>query len=217
VSAAEPLIISAAICGGEHGREATPHLPITPAEIAESIREAHAAGAAIAHVHVFDDAGRPTPDAARYAEVLEHLGRCDVVVKLTTAPGGTPTDAERMAALRALAPEIASVDAGSMNFGDGLFANELPFLRTLAGAMLEVGTRPEVEVFDEGMLATALRLRDEGLLEDPLARSWPGLRRPRPGGAGVQSRGRAARRRHQRALSWRRSGARRAWWNRGLR
>jgi 3-keto-5-aminohexanoate cleavage enzyme len=163
-----PLIVSVAVCGGEHGREATPHLPITPREIAESIRAARAAGAAIAHVHVFGEDGRPSPEVAPYAEVLEHLGDCDIVVNLTTAPGGSPSDEERMLALRGLAPEIASFDAGSMNFGDGLFANELPFLRTLASAMLEVGTRPEVEIFDEGMLATALRLRDEGLLEDPL-------------------------------------------------
>jgi 3-keto-5-aminohexanoate cleavage enzyme len=184
-SGAEPLIVSAAICGGEHGREATPHLPITPREIAESIRGARAAGAAIAHVHVFDAEGRPSPEVAYYAEVLDHLGDCDIVVNLTTAPGGSPTADERMLALRELAPELASFDAGSMNFGDGLFANELPFLRALAGVMRELGTRPEVELFDEGMLATCLRLRAEGVLEDPL---WCQFVLGVPGGAPATAR-----------------------------
>ncbi len=180
-----PLIISAAVCGGEHGREATPHLPITPAEIADAIRGARAAGAAIAHVHVFDEAGRPTHEAGRYTEVLEHLGDCDVVVNLTTAPGGTPTEDQRLEALQALRPAIASFDAGSMNFGDGVFENSPAFLRRLALAMQEAGTRPEVEVFDEGMLATCLRFHDEGLLEDPL---WCQFVLGVPGGAPAHAR-----------------------------
>jgi 3-keto-5-aminohexanoate cleavage enzyme len=164
-----PLIVTAAICGGEHGREATPHLPMTPAEIADSVEGAVAAGAAIAHLHMWDDAGRPTQDLERYREVASLLaGRgCDVVLNLTTGPGGEPSEQERMLPLR-LRPELASFDAGSMNFGDGLFRNELPFLRRLAAAMRAAGTRPELEVFDLGMLATCLRLRDEGLLDEPL-------------------------------------------------
>lgn len=164
-----PLIISAAICGGEHGREATPHLPMTPAEIAESVAGAAQAGASIAHLHMWDDAQRPTQDLARYREVARRLAAdgCDVVLNLTTGPGGEPTEEERLLPLR-LRPELASFDAGSLNFGDGLFRNELPFLRRLAAAMREAGTRPELEVFDLGMVQTCLRLRDEGLLDEPL-------------------------------------------------
>lgn len=162
----EPLIITAAICGGEHGREATPHLPVTPVEIAASIREAHAAGAAVVHVHVWDADGCPSPAPELYREVYDHLD-CDVVVNLTTGPGGDPSEDERLLAL-SLGPELASFDAGSLNFGEGVFINELAFLRRLAAAMLEAGTRPELEIFDEGMIGTCLRLRDEGLLEEPL-------------------------------------------------
>jgi 3-keto-5-aminohexanoate cleavage enzyme len=162
-----PLIITAAICGGEHGREATPHLPLTPADIAASVRGAHAAGAAVAHIHVWDADARPSQDLELYREVYARLDGCDIVLNLTTGPGGEPTEAERMAPLR-LRPELASFDAGSLNFGEGLFRNELPFLRRLGRAMREAGTRPELEVFDLGMIATCLRLRDEGVLEDPL-------------------------------------------------
>jgi 3-keto-5-aminohexanoate cleavage enzyme len=164
-----PLVISAAICGGEHGRDATPHLPITPAEIVESILGAHAAGAAIAHVHVWDEQGRPTQALDRYRDVCARVADagCDVVLNLTTGPGGEPTEAERMLPLD-LHPELASFDAGSLNFGEGVFRNDLPFLRRLARRMREAGTRPELEVFDLGMIATCLRLRDEGLLDEPL-------------------------------------------------
>lgn len=165
----DPLIITAAICGGEHGREATPHLPMTPAAIADSVAGAAAAGAAIAHLHMWDDAERPTQDLDRYREVAARLHErgCDVVLNLTTGPGGEPTEAERLAPL-ALRPELASFDAGSLNFGEGLFRNELPFLRRLAAAMRAAGTRPELEIFDLGMLETCVRLRDEGLLDEPL-------------------------------------------------
>jgi 3-keto-5-aminohexanoate cleavage enzyme len=119
----QPLIISAAICGGEHTKAATPHLPQTPQEIADSAYEAFEAGAAIAHVHVWDDQGRPTQDLAAFREVYRLLGeRCDMIVNPTTGPGGDPPDEERMLPLQ-LAPELASFDAGSMIFGDGVFIN----------------------------------------------------------------------------------------------
>jgi len=97
----DPLIISVAVTGGEHGREATPHLPVTPAEIAESAYEAHVAGAAVAHLHVRDDDERPVHDLARYAYVANRLReRCDMVVNLTTDPGGETTDEEQPIAAR---------------------------------------------------------------------------------------------------------------------
>jgi 3-keto-5-aminohexanoate cleavage enzyme len=90
-----------------------------------------------------------------------------VILNLTTGPGGEPSEDERMLALL-LKPELASFDAGSLNFGEGVFINDLPFLRRLAAAMHDAGTRPELEIFDEGMIGTCLRLRDEGLLAEPL-------------------------------------------------
>ena len=163
-----PLIISAAICGGEHTREATPYLPQTPVEIAESAHAAYEAGAAIAHVHVWDENGRPTQDLEFYREVYRLLSeRCDMIVNVTTGPGGDHTEEERMLPLT-LRPELASFDAGSINFGAGVFVNSPQFLRRLAERMAESGTKPELEIFDAAMIENCLRLADEGLLEEPL-------------------------------------------------
>jgi 3-keto-5-aminohexanoate cleavage enzyme len=163
-----PLIISAAICGGEHTRTATPHLPQTPREIADSAYAAYEAGAAIAHVHVWDEHGRPTQDPHLYREIYRLLGeRCDMVVNITTGPGGHPSEDERMLPL-ALRPELASFDAGSMNFGEGVFLNSPDFLRRLATRMARAGTKPELEIFDTAMIENCLRLAAEGLLSEPL-------------------------------------------------
>lgn len=164
----QPLIISVAVTGGDHGREKTPHIPITPREIAESAHEAHLAGAAIAHIHVRDDEGGPAQALDRYRFVIDYLAeRSDVVVNLTTNPGEGITPQEQLLSLE-LRPELASFDAGTLNFGESVLSAPLPFLRELAARMLETGTRPELEIFDSGMIGTCLRLREEGLLEDPL-------------------------------------------------
>jgi 3-keto-5-aminohexanoate cleavage enzyme len=164
----EPLIVSVAVTGGEHGREATRHLPVTPREIAESAYEAHLAGAAIAHIHVRDDEGNPTQDLERYSEVIDYLAeRSDMVVNLTTDPGGSVPHENRMLALD-LGPELASFDAGTMTFGDRVMYASLSFLRSLASRMRETGTKPELEIFHSGMIGTCLQLASEGLLKEPL-------------------------------------------------
>jgi|SRR4051794_39055014 uncharacterized protein (DUF849 family) len=92
----DPLIISVAVTGGEHGREATPHVPVTPAEIVESAYEAHLAGAAVVHVDVRDDDERPVHDPARYAYVANELReRCEF-----GRPVATPQDARRILGLK---------------------------------------------------------------------------------------------------------------------
>ena len=164
----DPLIITAAITGGEHGREATPFLPVTPTEIAESAYEAYKAGAAVAHIHVRDDEGVPCQDLARYAEVMGYLAdRCNMVVNITTDPGGPVTHEERIAGLL-LKPELATFDAGTMSWGDRVMIGSDSFLESLAGEMRRANTRPEIEVFHDGMVGTCLALRDRGVLEAPL-------------------------------------------------
>jgi 3-keto-5-aminohexanoate cleavage enzyme len=163
----DPLIISVAVTGGEHGREATPHLPVTPAEIADSAYEAHVAGAAVAHLHVRDDAEQPVHDLARYAYVANRLReRCDMVVNLTTDPGGETTDEERPRSLD-LEPELASFDAGTMSWGERVMNGSMPFLRNLASRMRETNTKPELEVFHDGMVSACLQLAGEGLIDAP--------------------------------------------------
>jgi 3-keto-5-aminohexanoate cleavage enzyme len=165
-----PLVISVAVTGGEHGREATPHLPITPLEIAEAAYEAAQAGAAIVHVHVRDDEGRPCHDLDRYRFVIDYLDeRCDVIVNLTTDPGGDVEGADRLRSLD-LAPELATFDAGTLTapVGERVVFGGVSFLSRLAVRMKEVGAKPELEIFHSGMIGTCLQLAREGLIDEPL-------------------------------------------------
>ena len=158
----DPLIISVAVTGGEHGRDATPYLPVTPDEIAGSAYEAHQAGAAVVHVHVRDDDERPVQDLERYSHVISYLrDRSEMIVNLTTDPGGDMSDDERMRSLD-LEPELASFDAGPMAWGERTMNGSLPFLRRLATRMRETNTKPELEIFHDGMVGTCLTLAAEG-------------------------------------------------------
>jgi 3-keto-5-aminohexanoate cleavage enzyme len=164
----EKLIVCAAVTGGEHGREANPHQPYTPQEIADEVNRAVDAGAAMAHVHVRFPDGQPAQEPELYREVIARVrAHGDVILNLTTAPGGAIVGDARLRSLE-LQPEVASFDAGSMNFGAYVFENSPDFLRTLAQRMLDVGTKPELEIFDFGMIGNCLRLHKEGLLRAPL-------------------------------------------------
>lgn len=163
------LIISAATTGSWPTKAQNPNVPTTPEEIAQAAIDCGEAGAAIVHIHVRDDDQRVTCDPERYARVRElvEAAGSNVVINMSTGGGaGTTTDEERMAPV-ALAPEIASFDCGSVNFGERVFVNSPSFLRELAVRMKAHGVKPEIECFEPGHVWNALRLIDEGLLEPP--------------------------------------------------
>lgn len=165
----DKLILSVATTGSRTSRDQTPHVPITPEEIAEEAIACYAEGAAIVHIHVRDDNGVVTCDPGRYARVAEIVRErgCPIIVNMSTGGNaGLMSDEERMAPVR-LSPEIASFDAGSVNFGDGVFVNSPSFLNTLAERMDEFGVKPEIECFDTGMIENAKRLIDRGILKPP--------------------------------------------------
>jgi 3-keto-5-aminohexanoate cleavage enzyme len=165
------VIITAAITGSRIMRDTAPFIPITPEEIIRSSIEAWRAGASIVHIHVRDpETGQGCQDLNRFREVAEALrAETDLILSLTTSgiPGRNLPVAERLCPL-ALRPELASFDAGSINLGGGVFINDPAFLNEAARMMREARVKPEIEVFDLGMLVTAMRMRDEGRLEDPL-------------------------------------------------
>ena len=167
----DKVIITAAITGSRMMRDVAPYMPITPEEIAQSAIECWEAGAAIVHIHVRDPkTGLGSQDLSLFRQVVEPLReKTDLVICLTTSgiPGRNLPIDERLAPLT-LKPELASFDAGSINLGSGVFSNPPEFLDEAAKRMKEEGVKPEIEAFDLGMIMTALRMRDEGKLEDPL-------------------------------------------------
>ena len=165
------LIITAAITGSRIPRSRTPHIPITTEEITRSAMECWEAGASVVHIHVRDPETQiGTQDIGLFRQVVEPLReRTDLVLCLTTSgiPGlNLPTE-ERLRVLD-LRPELASLDAGTILLGGHPFINTPEFLEAAAMRMKERRVKPEIEIFDTGMIATSLRMRDQGLLDDPL-------------------------------------------------
>lgn len=163
----DKLIITVALVGAETTREDNPNLPLTPMEIAEAAAEACHAGASVAHIHVRDRDGKPTQDVEVFRETLEEIRRrCDIITQVSTGGAvGTPWEL-RIAPLD-LAPEMATLTTGTVNFGDDVFMNPPDVIEKFARRMIERRVKPEVEVFDAGHIANALRLVKKGLLSLP--------------------------------------------------
>ncbi|WP_078409123.1 BKACE family enzyme [Priestia abyssalis] len=163
----EKLIITVATTGAQTTREHTPYVPLSPKEIADSVIESWKAGAAIGHIHVRDRDGNNTLDLDVYKEVIDRVrDQCDIILNLTTAGGVKMSDEDRLRVCE-LNPEMATFDAGTMNFGSDVFHNTPQFLENLALEMKERHIKPEIEIFDVGMIHNALRIAKKGLLEDP--------------------------------------------------
>ncbi|MBR0755259.1 3-keto-5-aminohexanoate cleavage protein [Bradyrhizobium jicamae] len=162
-------IITVAPTGAFPTKEHNPAIPLTPREIADDVYECWQAGAAIAHLHMRDDQGKGTMDKGRFIETVGLIRqRCDIVLNLTTSGDLNATDDTRMAHLIELKPELASFDAGSMNWMHStLFINHPAFLEKLARVMNANGVKPEIEVFDPGMLYNAIHYMKKGVLRGP--------------------------------------------------
>lgn len=170
-SLADKLIITAAITGSRIMRDVAPYIPYTPEEIVQSSMECWEAGASIVHIHVRDPiTGLGAQDLELFRQVVTPLReKTDLVLCLTTsgiAGRNLPVE-DRLVPLE-LEPELASFDAGSINLGGGVFSNPPDFLDAAAIMMKDKGVKPEIEIFDSGMMVTALRMKDEGKLKDPL-------------------------------------------------
>jgi len=164
-----PTIVTVATTGAWPTKEHNPAIPLTPKEIAEDVFECWQAGAAIAHLHMRDDQGRGTMDADRFAETVALIReKCDIVLNLTTSGDLEATDETRMAHLVRLRPELASYDAGTMNWmHNSVFMNTPQFLEKLGRTMTEIGVMPEIEVFDAGMFYNAQYYMKKGVIAAP--------------------------------------------------
>ena len=164
----DKLIITAALSGAEVTRKDNPNLPVTPAEIAEAAVECYKAGASIVHIHVRNEDESPTQAAEVFKETIDLIKKqCNIIIQLSTGGAVGMTAEERLQPVY-LKPEMATLSTGSVNFGDDVFMNPPAYLEVFARAMQEQGVKPEIEVFDVGMINNALQLVKKGLLSEPL-------------------------------------------------
>ncbi|WP_309123290.1 3-keto-5-aminohexanoate cleavage protein [Paenibacillus sp.] len=165
----DKLIITAAVTGGVTSRKEHPNLPITPEEIANDVYDCWKAGASIAHIHAREADGTPSQREELYRDIVSRIrDRCDIIVNLTTTGWGqNGKDEDRWKPL-ACQPEMASFTPGSMNRKDSVMLNAPDFVRKLAVKMKEHHVKPEIEIFDFGMIGQAVKLAAEGFLNEPL-------------------------------------------------
>src|SRR5947208_2904054 len=154
-----PVILTCAITGAETTKEKQPHLPVTPSEQAQAAAECVKAGASIIHLHVRDDQGKPSQDAERFRASIDAIRKAapGVIIQISTG-GAVGESIENRARPLALKPEMASLNLGTMNFGDDVFYNHPKDIVGLASRMHQLGVVPELEIYEAGMLESAFRL-----------------------------------------------------------
>ena len=161
----EKLIITAAICGAEVTKEQNPNVPYTVEEIVREAKSAVDAGAAIVHLHVREDNGKPTQSHVRFQECTEAiLKECPNVILIPSTGGAVGmTPDERLDSTNTTPiPEMATLDCGTCNFGDDIFDNTMPTMRAFGKRMMEKGIKPEYECFEMGHLDTILTMARKG-------------------------------------------------------
>ena len=161
------VIITAAITGAELSKKHNPNLPCSPKEQALAAHECFKVGASIIHLHVRDKEEKPSQDLDLFKEVLERIKeKCDVIVQFST--GGAVGEAieKRMVPL-SLKPEMASLNVGSINFGEEVFQNLPKDIENLAEKMKKLHIKPEIEVYDIGMLEYGISLVEKGFILNP--------------------------------------------------
>jgi 3-keto-5-aminohexanoate cleavage enzyme len=180
MSLADPVIITCSISGAVANREQCPAIPYTPEEYAAEARRAVDEGATMIHIHARRPDGVPSYEVSDFRAITEAiLGAVgDVIVNYSTGAIGVPLE-QRIEYLRALRPEVAALNMGSMNYAKysarrkafvfaTVFENSFETITTLVEAMNESGIKPEHECFDSGHVANLDPLLDMGLLTAPL-------------------------------------------------
>ena len=150
----DKLIIAAALSGAGTSKEANPNVPYSAQEIAEQVVACAKAGASAVHIHVREDNGWPTMDTGKFTAAFEAVQAATQAAGV--AVGIAPNDI-RLAHLKKLHPEMCSFDAGTMNWNNGgVFVNAPDFLEELAATVVAEDIKPEIEIFDNGMIGNSL-------------------------------------------------------------
>ena len=189
-------IVTAAITGAIHTPTMSPYLPITPEQIAEQAVGAHEAGAAVVHIHARNpETGQPSSDMNVFGEIFSRIkSKCNAVICATTGGGLGMSTQERVKVVPTFKPELASLNAGSINFGlfdipdrmgikewkypwearylaktrDFIFPNTFKSLEEFLENFRESGTKPEAEIYDVGMINNVAYLVNQGYLKRPV-------------------------------------------------
>ncbi len=180
-------LITCAVTGNLVKPDQTPHLPITPEQIADSCLEAAEAGAGQVHIHVRNPlTGMPSMEVDLYRQVVERIRRSnhELIINLTTGPGGRYVPSEddpkiyapgttllppekRVEHIALIRPDICSLDLNTMNSGPDVVMNTPKNVRRMARVIRAAGVKPELEVFDSGDIHLALDLIADGTLDGP--------------------------------------------------
>jgi len=149
------------------------HNPQTPVEVAEEVIACASAGASMVHLHVRDEAGKLTDDLLAFSVTLDLIGaRSEMVIQGSTGGVSDLSLDQRCVSLNEIRVESASLTMGSVNLDDGVYINTLPDIRYWAGRMRDGGIRPELEIFEGGMVGNASVLMEGGYLSPPLVFSF---------------------------------------------
>lgn len=187
------VIITAAITGAVHVKSMSPHLPITPEEIADEAVKAAEAGASIVHIHARDPrTGEPSSNLEVIHEIVSRIkNRCDAIINISTGASQLMSVDERLSCIPAMQPELASCNAGSINFmfadmaskvtpsfdwelkyinktRDNVFTNTFLGIEKYITTMNQYGTRPEFEVYDLGMISNIAYFVKRGIVRYPI-------------------------------------------------
>ena len=185
----DKVIVTCALTGVLANRAQCPHLPYTPVEIAEEAKRAYDAGASVVHIHGREDDGAQSWSTEVYGAIKAEVNkRCPIVVNFSTGGFNMGVDGEdakraRLDYIRAVKPEVAALNMGSMNYAkysqkrrafvfDFVFPNPFGDIVTCLEAMREGGVKPELECFDAGHIHNAEPLRAMGLLHGPTQYSF---------------------------------------------
>ncbi len=164
----EKLIITAALTGAEVTRAQQPNLPLTPDEIADEAFACYQAGASIVHIHARDEEGNPTQEIEVYRQIKDKIAaKCNIIFQPSTGGAVWHTPEQRLQPVE-LVPEMATLSCGTCNFGPDVFMNSEEYIEKFAKRMQEVGLKPEIEVFERGMIENAKALVKKGLVKAPL-------------------------------------------------
>lgn len=177
------LILTAAIVGAEVTRKQTPHVPITAAEIADEAARCRDAGVAVIHLHVRNPDGSASQSTELFQEAIDAIRRKTDVIVQTSTGGAVGMSVDERAGPLGCKPEMATLNCGTINFGEEVFENPRPLIRDLARRIRAAGSMPELECYEVGHMDEARALLAEGLISEPLHYSFVlGV----PGGIGAR-------------------------------